>query len=85
MYVLVLVIYILGVPPAPPSIAVVMHDFAKQEKCEEVATLTQAMIRTQLETGGKVVWRCVSKEESVVRTRIGEEVVPTLLQSPGKQ
>lgn len=85
MFVLVLVIYIVGVPPAPPSIAVVMHDFAKEEKCLEVATITQALVRTSLQSGGKVVWRCVAKGESIVRTRIGEEVVPALRQHPTKE
>lgn len=74
MFVLILVIYIAGLPPA---ISVEMHDFAKEEKCNEAGALVQALARTELNSGAKVAWRCLNKEESTVRTRIGEGAVPT--------
>lgn len=82
MFVLIVIIYIAGVPPA---ISVAMHDFAKQDKCNEAGMVVQAMARTQLASGAKVVWRCLDKDEGTVRTRLGERVVPAPHQPPGKQ
>lgn len=73
LFVLLLVIYIGGVPPV---LAVEVHDFKTKQGCEQAATLIQAMVRTELKTGGKVVWRCVEADPPD-RTRVGwSEGVP---------
>lgn len=61
MYVLIVVVFMAGQVPF-----VMLHDFAKQERCENAGAVIEAIIRTGFKSGAEVQWQCMAKQESAV-------------------
>ena len=63
MYVLIVVVFLAGDVPF-----LALHDFAKQERCENAGKLIEVMVREgfSTNTGAQVLWQCMPKQESAV-------------------
>jgi len=62
-FLLVMVIYLAG---PNPQVTTVVHDFESGPRCEQVAEIVQALVRTRLHTGAEVAWRCIEITERAI-------------------